>query len=301
MSRAKALRRIAAFSLTAIAVLPGGSAQGASFFKSDTGKTSIEVHVDNREIIFLRHTVPISCSSGDSRDRTISTRIPISLNHRTGAFSTAAQGYDKWGAYHRDGFKGTIFNGRLNATYSYGYSSGYGQFCWSGAALRGTPSAPEGSPVRFLVSRQKGVRFFKDSSLGSRRETIATYFPGYVRPVVYMWIGNGRVYGLTAVLPFTCVNHDPGYPNSSSDFDVIIAPGGVIRVKTRTHRIRFRHVERFVTGNRTARLSAVVGPHSVRGQVSSTSDYESPGSGSTQHCQTGGRGDPGVPFAAARS
>lgn len=291
--------RILVLALATSAMLPTGPARAASFFKRDAGGTSIEVHVDERKIVYLHLVVPITCDGRTSETEIADTRVPIRLDRQTGAFSFVDL-YSKSGEYSRGSLKGTIFGGRINGTYEYSSSSGSGHFCWSGEARRGSPQAPEGSPVRLSLSRQKGVRFFK-ASLRSRRDLLTTYLADSFAPRIYMWIGGGKVYGLTAILPMTCVNREPGYPTGRARYQVVLAPNRVIRVDPRTHEMRLRHLRRYPAGKEVARLRALVGPRLVRGQVSYTSDYTyAGGTGATQHCRTGGRSGPEVDFAARR-
>ena len=113
-------------------------------------------------------------------------------------------------------------------------------------ALRHRPRARQ---WRCQLSRHKGLRFFKDP-LRRFGRSATTYGPNSFSPVVYMWIGHGKVYGLTAILPETCVTHQSGYPPSTNHFDLVLARTHPVRVNARTHEIHVREVDRTGTGRK---------------------------------------------------
>ena len=153
----------------------------------------------------------------------------------------------------------------------------------------------------FSLSRCKGLRFYKDSNLKQRRSA-TTYMDGVFPHAVYMWIGNGKAYALTAILNETCVRHQAGFPPSQNYYDLVLTRQRTA-VNQRTHEIQVREVERTGTGRGDRQvwtLSADVGRRQVSGHLSHTYDYTYAAGGpfDTLHCQTGDRADPKVDFAA---
>ena len=166
--------------------------------------------------------------------------------------------------------------------------------------MRGTPQKPEGSPVSFSQSRRRGLRFFEDFRPKQRRSA-TTYLPGSFSPKVYMWIGHGRVYALTAIVNETCIAHQSGFPPSRNRFDLVLTRRQAA-VNPKTHAIHVRESERTGTGRRDRqvwKLSALVGRDDVSGRLSHTYHYTYAG-GDTLDCQTGGANDPTVEFDAHR-
>src|SRR4051812_22141666 len=283
--------------LGAMALAPSG-ALGASYFQKHTDRTSIEVHLDRGRIFYLHLDAPIHCTGGGGFvDEIADTRKPIRVR-RTGAFAFVDV-FRKGSEYGKAVVKGVFRRGRLVGEYRYVHILGNGSSCWSGRRIVGPAQSPEGSSVALSVSRHEGLRFFKDP-LRRFGRSATTYFPGSFSPVVYMWIGHGKVYGLTAILPETCVAHQSGYPSSTNRFDLVLARKQPVRVNARTHAIRVREVERTGTGRKDRqiwKLDARVGRDDVAGALSHTYDYRYAG-GDTLHCQTGGKSGPVVDFDA---
>src|SRR3954451_15001488 len=188
--------------------------------------------------------VPITCASGRSREVIADMRVPIRLDRQDSSFSYVDV-FSKGNEYDKAEIHGTIRNGRLRGTYAFGSTAGS---CFTGDGVRGTPQKPEGSPVQFSLPRRKGLRFYEDARLKERRSA-NTYSPGSFPHAVYMWIGHGKVYALTAIVRETCIAHQPGFPPSRNRFDLVLtrwqAP-----VNERTHTIHVRESERTGTGPR---------------------------------------------------
>jgi len=280
--------------LATVALAPS-TAQGASFFQKKTDKTSVEVHLDSGRIIYLHLDAPVHCTDGGFVEEIADTRTPIRVR-RTGAFAFVDQ-FRNGSEYGKAVVKGVIRHGRLDGEYRFVHVLG-GDACWSGEQIEGSAESPEGSAVPLSVSRHKGLRFYKDSGRVGR--SASTYFPNSFSPAVYMWIGGGKVYGLTAILPETCVTHQSGYPPSTNHFDLVLARTHPVRVNARTHEIHVREVDRTGTGRNDREiwnLSADVSRDAVAGDLSHTYDYRYVG-GDTLHCQTGGKSGPVVEFDA---
>jgi hypothetical protein len=322
-SQVKALLRIVALSavLTA-AVLPTASAQAASFFKSDSGGTSIEVHVVDGKITFLTVAVPITCDGdhGPTFYPAIGGRKRIPLDPLTGAFSYVDGNRSKQGETNRAVFRGTIFNGELRATYEYAYGNVVtGATCWSGDSFRGSPDQPEGSPVQINVSRQKGLRFYDYS------DYVDFCWSGAINPGcqrrIYVWVGGGKVYGLRVTWPETCISSEShsspagitsytSAPQRAST-ELYRAANWPIRVNPRTHEIHYREdVEPSADASSLWRVDAKVSRDHLEGRLSHTyhyqHTYQTGPEGeetvtSTSDCHTGSRANPWVAFTAPHS
>ena len=282
----------------AAALLLPDSAPAASYFQRDAGKTSIEVHLDQRRILYLHLDAPVHCNGQAGYVEQIAdTRTPIRVR-RTGAFAYVDL-FRKGDEYGKAVVKGVIRHGRLEGEYRYVYSRG-GDACWSGQSIQGTPQSPEGSAVAISVSRTKGLRFYKDRLSQASRNT-STYGPGSFPHVVYMWIGNGKAYGLTAIVSEKCVTHQAGFPPSTNFFDLVLSRSRPVRITPRTNKLHLHEVHRTGTGHGDREiwdLTADVNRDAVAGKLSHTYDYTYAGGPDTLHCQTGGSQGPDVVFDA---
>lgn len=291
------LRAVAVAAGLAAALVPAAYAHGASLFRGTSAGAAIEVQADSRHVFYLHFDVPLDCPDGISRREEIAdTRVPIRLD-QTGSFSYVDV-FSKGSEYYKAEIRGTMRHGRLHGTYAFGTTGGP---CWTGDEVRGTPQKPEGSPVSFSLSRRKGVRFYEDKSLQQRRSA-NTYLPGSFPHAVYMWVGPGKVYSLTAIVRETCITHQSGFPPSSNSYDLVLTRRQA-SINPLTHRINVREAERVGIGPRDRqvwRLSALVDPGEVSGRLSHTYNYR-PGGGDSLHCQTGAANDPTVEFDAHHS
>ena len=293
------IRIVALAAVVAASLLPATAAQAASYFKSESGGVEIELHVVDRKIAYLRLEAPVTCDPEiQITTATVAYVLgqPIPIGRNGGFFYSDTYEGDRGGGY-RARFHGTILNGVIDAEYEYALWDGSSGYCWSGDTLaeQGTPgNPPTGSPVPLSVHRKEGLRFYSQDPIGKLGPD------GWVawdqKPHIYMWIGGGKVYGLTAHTGETCWNSDPqpGSPSVWRTYQAWLRPTRPLAVDPKTNRFRYRKVNAY-PGFRTAwRLGGLVDRQLVRGSVGFNER------GAPLHCQTGGRNGPAVRYGARR-